>query len=70
MFQRAIVGRKKALGSDHPDTLAVVNNLNKLSLVVEVKENEGQNMDKATIFKKKGSLKSLLGLKSSRAGHS
>jgi hypothetical protein len=70
MFQRAIIGRKKVLGSDHPDTLEVVNDLNKLSLVVEVKGNEGQNMDKATIFKGKGSLKSLLRLRSSRAGHS
>jgi hypothetical protein len=37
------MGRKKVLGSDHPDTLKVVNDLNKLSLVVEVKGNEGQN---------------------------
>jgi hypothetical protein len=31
------MGRKKVLGSDHPDTLKVVNDLNKLSLVVKVK---------------------------------
>jgi tetratricopeptide (TPR) repeat protein len=46
MFQRAVIGRKKVLGSGHPDTLKVVNDLNKLSLAMQVKENEGQNMDK------------------------
>jgi hypothetical protein len=71
MFQRAIMGRKKVLGSDHPDTLKVVNDLNKLSLVVEVKGNEGQNMDKGhNPQRRRDRLKSLLRLKSSRAGHS
>jgi hypothetical protein len=33
MFQRAVVGREKVLGPDHPDTLAVVNELSKLRVV-------------------------------------
>jgi tetratricopeptide (TPR) repeat protein len=71
MFQRAIMGRKKVLGSDHPDTLEVVNDLNKLSLVVEVKGSECQNMDKGhNPQRRRDRLKSLLRLKSSRAGHS
>src|SRR5205814_172807 len=64
MFQRAIMGRKKALGSDHPDILKEVNELNKLRLVVEVKVNDGQQS------RRRDRLKSLLRLKSSRAGHS
>src|SRR6266516_1450629 len=67
MFQRAIIGRKKVLGSDHPDTLEVVNDLNKLSLVVEVKGNEGQNMERPQSLRRRDRLKSLLRLKSSRA---
>jgi hypothetical protein len=42
MFQRVIIGRKKVLGSDHFNTLKVVNDLNELSLIIKVKKNEGQ----------------------------
>jgi hypothetical protein len=64
MFQRAMMGRNKVLGSDHPDTLKVVNDLNKLILVVEVKGNKGQKSSR-----RRDRLKSLLRL-SSRAGYS
>jgi hypothetical protein len=40
------MGRKKVLGFNHPNTLKVVNDLNKLSLVMQVKGNKGQNMNK------------------------
>jgi hypothetical protein len=36
------MGRKKILGSDHLNTLKVINDLNELSLIMEVKENESQ----------------------------
>ena len=71
MFQRAIMGRKKVLESESPDILEVVNDLNKLSLVVEMKGNEGQNMDKRPeSSRRRDRLKSLLRLKSSRADYS
>jgi hypothetical protein len=64
------MGRKKVLESEPPDILEVVNNLNKLSLVVEVKGNAGQNMDKRPeSSRRRDCLKSLLRLKSSRASH-
>jgi Tetratricopeptide repeat len=45
MFQRAVLGCEKVLGPDYPYTLAVVNDLNKLRVVVEGNENEDQSAD-------------------------
>jgi hypothetical protein len=65
------MGRKKVLGSDHPDTLEVINDLDKLSSVVKMKENEGQNIDEGhNPLRRRDRLKNILRLKSSRVGHS
>jgi hypothetical protein len=66
-----VLGREKVLGPDHPYTLAVVNDLNKLRVVVEGNENEGQSADSShNSSRRRDRLKSLLRLRSSRASHS
>ena len=65
MFQRAVLGCEKVLGPDHLHTLAVVNDLNKLRVVVEGNENEGQNADSShNSSRRRDRLKSLLRLRS------
>ena len=69
MFQRAVLGRKKVLGTDHPHTLVVVDDLKRLR--IERNKNEYQNADRDhTAPRKRDRLKSLLRLKYSRVGHS
>ena len=71
MFQRAVLGCEKAPGPDHPYTLAVVNDLNKLRVAVKRNENEGQSADSShNSPKRRNRLKSLLLLRSLRTGHS
>jgi Tetratricopeptide repeat len=43
MFQRAVLGRRKVLGLDHPHTLEMVNDLKELAALVKVKQNESSS---------------------------
>jgi hypothetical protein len=67
MFQRAVLGREKVLGPDHPHTLAVVNDLSKLRVAMEggPKVRSSHNSSR-----RRDRLKSLLPLRTSKAGHS
>lgn len=64
MYRRAVLGCEKVLGPDHPHTLAVVNDLTKLIMVVEENETEGLNADSShNSSRRKGRLKCLLRLR-------
>jgi tetratricopeptide (TPR) repeat protein len=67
MFQRAVLGHEKVLGPDHLQTLAVVNDLSKLRVTMEggPKVRSSHNSSR-----RRDRLKSLLPLRTSRAGHS
>ena len=56
MYQRALAGKEKALGPDHTETVETVHNLG--------------NLERPQSSRRRDRLKSLLRLKSSRAGHS
>jgi tetratricopeptide (TPR) repeat protein len=71
MFQRAVLGRDKVLGSDHSSTLEVINDLNNLQLAVEETDNGNQNTDNGHDSSgKRDRIKRLLRLKRSKTGHS